>query len=250
MNVLISSLLVLVLGLAASTANAVEFKVMASVGVRAILASLVPEFERVSGDKVDLNFGTAVPLKRQIDNGEGFDVVILVPSMLEDLTKTGKVAAGSVTNIARTGVGVAVKRGAAKPDVSSPAALEQAISASAHITYTKESQTSAVIIPMLSSLGIAEKMAPRTLLETSSNGTAGNIADGRADLGFILVSEILPVPGIELAGPLPPELQKYVVFTAGIGTSSKQAEAAKAFLDYLRTPAAATILRERGMEPG
>ena len=93
-----------------------------------------------------------------------------------------------------------MKRGVPKPDVSSPAALEKAILGSANITYTKESQTSAVIVPLLSSLGIAEKMAPRTLLEISSSGTAGNIADGRADLGVILISEILPVPGIELAG--------------------------------------------------
>jgi molybdate transport system substrate-binding protein len=250
MRCLRSSLLVLALSLAAGAANAGEFRVVASVGVRAILSSLVPDFEKASGHKVELVFGTAVPLKRQIDSGEGFDVAILVPSMLEDLARTGKVAKGSVANVAKTGVGVAVKRGAPKPDVSSPAAIEKAILASANITYTRESQTSAVIIPMLNRLGIAEKMAPRTLLETGSSGTASNIADGRADLGFILISEILPIPGIELAGPLPPELQQYVVFTAGISASTQQAEAAQAFVDYLRTPAAAAVLRESGMEPG
>jgi molybdate transport system substrate-binding protein len=250
MRCLRSSLLALALSLAAGTANAGEVKVVASVGVRAILSSLVPDFEKASGHKVELVFGTAVPLKRQIDSGEGFDVAILVPSMLEDLSKTGKVAAASVVNVARTGVGVAVRRGAPKPDVSSPAAIEKAILASANITYTRESQTSAVVIPLLNRLGIAEKMAPRTLLETGSSGTANNIADGRADLGFILISEILPIPGIELAGPLPPELQQYVVFTAGISASTQQAEAAQAFVDYLRTPAAAAVLRERGMEPG
>jgi molybdate transport system substrate-binding protein len=249
MRCLRSTLLALALSFAAGAADAAEFKVVASVAVRAILGSLVPDFEKASGHKVDIVFGTAVPLKRQIDNGESFDVAILVPAMLEDLAKSGKVAAASVANIARVGVGVAVRRGAAKPDVSSSAAIEKAILASSAITYTRESQTSAVIIPLLSRLGIAEKMASRTLLETSSTGTAGNIADGRADLGFILISEILPTPGIELAGPLPPELQQYVVFTAGISTSSQQAEAARAFVDYLRTPATAVVLKQKGMEP-
>src|SRR5450755_2646599 len=112
MRCLRSLLPVLAVSLAAGAADAADLRVVASVGVRAILSSLVPDFEKASGHKVELVFGTAVPLKRQIDNGEGFDVAILVPSMLEDLAKTGKVARGSVVNVAKTGVGVAVKRGA------------------------------------------------------------------------------------------------------------------------------------------
>ena len=235
--------------LAAGAANAAEIKVIASVGVRAVLNELAPAFERATGHKLSLVYGTAVPLKRQIDGGETFDVVVLVPAMLDDLVKQSKVVAGTNIDVTKVGVGIAVRKGDPKPDVGSADTLKKTLLAARSVVYTKESQTSAVLISALDRLGIGADMTPKTILATTSSGTAENIANGKAELGFILISEILPVPGIELVGPLPAELQKYVVFTAGIGATSKDPAAAKAFLDFLKAPSAAPVLKTNGMEP-
>jgi len=235
--------------LASGAANAAEIKVIASVGVRAVLTDLAPAFERASGHKLSIVYGTAVPLKRQIDGGETFDVVVLVPTMLDDLVKQTRVVAGTSTDVARVGVGVAVRKGEPKPDISSADALKKTMLVAKSIAYTKESQTSAVLIPVMDRLGIVAEMTPKSILETSSSATARNVATGKAELGFILISEILPVTDIELAGPLPAELQKYVVFTAGIGATSKEPAAARAFIDFLKAPAAAPVLKANGMEP-
>jgi molybdate transport system substrate-binding protein len=130
--------------LAAGAAHAAEIKVIASAGVRAVLSDLAPTFERTSGYKLSINYGTAVPLKRQIDDGETFDIVILVPNMLDDLVKQSKVVAGSSTDVAKVGVGVAVKKGEPKPDISSADTFKKTLLAAKSIGYTKESQTSAV----------------------------------------------------------------------------------------------------------
>ena len=235
--------------LAAGAAHAAEIKVIASVGVRAVLTDLAPAFERTSGHKLSIIYGTAVPLKRQIDGGETFDVVVLVPTMLDDLVRQTRVVAGTSTDVARVGVGVAVRKGEPKPDISSADTLKKTLLAAKSIVYTKESQTSAVLIPVMDRLGIVAEMTPKTILETSSSATAQNVANGKAELGFILISEILPVTDIELAGPLPAELQRYVVFTAGVGATSKDTAAARAFIDFLKTPAAAPVLKANGMEP-
>ena len=235
--------------LATGMAHATELKVIASVGVRAVLTELAPAFERTTGHKLSLIYGTAVPLKRQIDGGETFDIVMLVPTMIDDLIKQNKAVTGSSTNVAKVGVGVAIKKGEPKPDITSADTFKKTMLAAKSIVYTKESQTSAVVIPLMDRLGIVADMTPKTILETSSSATAQDVANGKAELGFILISEILPVPGIELAGPLPTELQRYVVFTAGIGATSKDTAAARAFIDFLKSPVAAPVLKANGMEP-
>lgn len=233
----------------ATLAQAAEIKVVSSVGVKTALEVLAPQFERAGEHKVKLVFGTAVPLKRQIDGGESFDVVILTPAMLEDLAKQGKVS-GTATSVAKVGIGVAVKPGAPKPDISSADALKRTLLGAKAIAYSKEGQSGTMMAQIIERLGIAEQMTPKTVLETRSGLSAAPVAEGKADLAFTLISEILPVPGVELAGPLPAEVQRYVVFDAGIGASSKQAQAARAFIDFLKAPAAAPVLKSKGMEPG
>jgi len=235
--------------LATGVANAAEIKVIASVGVRAVLTDLAPAFERASGHKLSIVYGTAVPLKRQIDSGETFDVVVLVPTMLDDLVKQTRVLARTSTDVAKVGVGIDVRKSEPKPDISSADTFRKTMLAAKSVTYTKESQTSAVLMPVMDRLGIVGEMTPKTILETSSSATAQNVADGKAELGFILISEILPIKDIELAGPLPAELQRYVVFTAGIGATSKDTAAARAFIDFLKAPAAVPVLKANGMEP-
>ena len=246
----------LVLTVAAATialgkpAQTAEIKVITSVGVKAMLEELAPAFERASSHKLKITYGTAVPLKRQIDAGETFDVVILVPAMLDDLVKQGKVATGTNTNIAKIGIGVAIKTGTPKPDISSTDALKKTLLAAKSIAYSKEGQSGTAMARIIERLGIATEMTPKTILETRSGASTLNVVEGKADLAFSLISEILPVAGAEFAGPLPAELQNYVVFTSGIGAASKETAAAKAFVDFIKAPAAVPALKAKGMEPG
>jgi molybdate transport system substrate-binding protein len=235
--------------LAAGAASAAEIKVITSVGVKAILEELAPAFERTSGHKLNITYGVAVPLKRQIDAGETFDVAILVPAMIDDLMKQGKVVAASNVNVAKSGIGVAIKQGAPKPDISSADAFKKTLLAARSIAYVKEGQSGAAMARIVERLGIAAQMAPRTILETRAESVVLDAVEGKADLAFNLISEILPVAGAELAGPLPAELQSYVVFTCGIGMTSKDQVAAKAFVDFLKAPAAVPVLKAKGMEP-
>ncbi|HEX3115795.1 MAG TPA: substrate-binding domain-containing protein, partial [Bradyrhizobium sp.] len=166
--------------LATGVANAAEIKVIASVGVRAVLTDLAPAFERASGHKLSIVYGTAVPLKRQIDSGETFDVVVLVPTMLDDLVKQTRVLAGTSTDVAKVGVGIAVRKSEPKPDISSADTFRKTMLAAKSVTYTKESQTSAVLMPVMDRLGIVGEMTPKTILETSSLATAQDVANGKA----------------------------------------------------------------------
>jgi molybdate transport system substrate-binding protein len=234
---------------AAGTAAAAEIKVVRSVGVRAVLEELAPQFERASEHKVKIRFGTAVPLKRQIDGGESFDVVILTPALVQDLVQSGKVAAATPTDVAKSGIGVAIRAGAPKPDISSTEALKRSLINAKSIVYSKEGQSGTYMARLIERLGLAEQMRDKTVLETRSGHTAVAVVEGKAELGFVLVSEILPVAGAEYAGPLPADLQNHVVFTAGIGAAAKEAEAAKSFINFLKAPAAAAVLKAKGMEP-
>ena len=204
---------VLAITLAPGLGAAAEIKVISSVGVKTVLEELAPQFERASEHKVKITFGTAVPLKRQIDAGEAF-------------------------------------QGAPKPDIGSTDAFKKTVLAARMIAYSKEGQSGAVMARLMERLGIAEEMKAKTILETRSGGVALNVVEGKADLAFNLISEILPIAGAELAGPLPAELQSYVVFAAGIGATTKETEAAKAFINFLKAPAAVPVLKAKGMEPG
>jgi molybdate transport system substrate-binding protein len=250
----ISSVKIAALGLAAvlatAAANAAEIKVISSIGVKAALEELKPHFERATEHKLAITYGTAVPLKRQIDAGETFDVVILTPAMLEDLAKQGKVAPESKIDVAKAGIGVAIRAGAAKPDLSTPDAFKQALLNAKSIAYSKEGQSGPMMAGIIERLGISEEMKPKTVLETRSGLVAANVVEGRAELAFTLISEILPMSGADFAGPLPSALQRYVVFTAGIAPAAKDAAAAKSFIDFFEAPAALPVLKTAGMQPG
>ncbi len=249
-----ASLKVAVIGLAAllapMIASAAEIKVISSVGVKAVLDELRPQFERTTGHTLAITFGTAVPLKRQIDAGETFDVVVLTPVIVDDLAKAGKVAPATRADVAKSGLGVAIRKGAPKPDISTADAFKRTLVNAKSIVYSKEGASGASMARLIERLGLAEEMKPKTVLDTRSGQTAMAVVEGKAELGFTLISEILPIVEAEFAGPLPAELQAYVVFTAGIAPDAKDAEAAKAFINFFRTPAVLPVLKAKGMEPG
>ena len=236
--------------LVARMASAGEIKVISSVGVKAALEELQPQFERTTGHKLAITFGTTVPLKRQIDAGETFDVIVLTPSLIEDLIKEGKVAPATKADIAKAGIGMAVRKGAPKPDISTPEAFKRTLVNAKSIVYSKEGASGTYMARLIERLGLAEEMKPKTVLETRSGQTAVAVVEGKAELGFVLISEILPIVGAEFAAPLPAELQSYIVFTAGIAPSAKDVEAAKAFINFFKTPGVLPVLKAKGMEPG
>ncbi len=206
-----------------------------------------PQFARSAENKVILALGAAAALKQQIEGGEAFDVAILTPALVDDLIKQGKIEAASRTNLARTGVGVAIRQGAAKPDISTADAFKRTLLSAKSIAYGDPAlggASSVYFANLLQRPGIAEAVKGKTKL-TPSGESAQPVAAGEAELGIGQISEIVPVRGAELLGPFPADLQVYTAFTAG----AKDAAAAQSLIKFLTTPAAAQILKARGLDP-
>jgi molybdate transport system substrate-binding protein len=187
-------------------------------------------------------------VKTRIEGGEAFDVAILTSDVIGDLAKAGKIAAGTRTEIARCGIGIGVRAGAAKPDIKTTDALKKTLLASKSITYAQDGASRTYILQMEDKLGIADAMKAKTVLEKGSVGSNARVADGSAEMILTLVSEILPAPGVQLVGPLPADVQHYVDFAAGIGPNSKNTDAGKALMKFFASPAVAPTLKAKGME--
>jgi molybdate transport system substrate-binding protein len=236
------------LPLLAVQAQAAELKVFASTAVKAVLEELGPQFEKATGNKLVFTFDPAAKLKTQIDQGDAVDVAILTASLNDALAGTGKLDPASRTTVARAGLGVAVRAGAPKPDVSSANALKRTLLNAKSIGYNGVGASRAGTETMLAKLGIADQVKSKVKLLDVSAPIA--VAKGDVEIGLGPVSEVLPVAGAQLAGPYPADLQSYLVFTAGVSSASKNADAAKALIKFLAGPAAAPVLKSKGMEPG
>ena len=230
--------------------RAAEIKVFASNGVREALLELAPGFERATGNKLVITFGLAAALKRQIEGGEAFDLAILTSAGIDDLAKQGKVDAGSRTPIARSGVGIGIKKGAPRPDIRTPGALKRTLLAAKSITWAKEGASGIYFASLLERIGIADQIKPKAVVAASGAEVGKLVAGGKVELGVILVNELMAAPGVELLGPLPGELQNYTVFHAGVGVGSKDSSAAKALIKFLTTPAAGAVFKKKGQEVG
>ncbi|TMH22810.1 MAG: ABC transporter substrate-binding protein [Betaproteobacteria bacterium] len=171
-------------------------------------------------------------------------------AIVADLVKQGKIAAGSETPIARSGVGLMVRKGAAKPDLSSPEALKRAVLSAKSLTWAKEGASGISFLNALEKLGIADDAKRKADLAGDGATAAQKVASGQVDLGALLINEIMAQPGVEVAGPLPAELQTYTAFTSGVAAASKNAAAAKALVDHLRSPDARAAFKAKGQEPG
>jgi molybdate transport system substrate-binding protein len=234
-----------------SDANAAEIKVLSGGGIRSVLQELVPRFERASGHKVTIKFGISNQLKEAIEGGESFDIAILTRPVPDGLEKQGKFATGTLAEIARVGIGVAVRTGAPRPDISTVDAFKSTLLNAKSISHAKESQSGIYFAKLLERLGIAEAVKSKTKsMPGGAVGVVGPVAKGEAELAVSAITDILGTAGVELVGPLPSELQDFVVFTAGVGTSAKEPNAAKAFINFLISPEAASIIKSSGMEPG
>jgi molybdate transport system substrate-binding protein len=221
---------------------------LSSNGVKAVIEDLKPGIERAVGHPLSIEFSTATALKAKIEQGDAFDVAILTPALIDDLIAQGKVAADSRTNFARVGVGVGVREGAPTADVSTSAALKRTLLDAKSVAFTAEGQSRPTIDKAFDRLGITSAMKAKTILKGPGEAPTA-VATGEADLVLTLISEIRPVPGLQLLGPLPAEVQGYVSFTAGRSPSATDAAAANALLRHLSEPAVSAALRTHGAEP-
>lgn len=227
--------------------QAAEIKVLSTNGVKTVLEELIPQFEQAAKHKLVVRFGPAADLKLQIEKGEAFDLAILTAAAVDDLIKQGKLAAATRADVARSGAGVAIKKGAARPDIATADSFKRTLLAAKSIAYVGTGATGANMRKIFEQLGIAENMKAKTKV-LSGISAADAVAKGEAELGFTQISEILPVAGAELAGPIPPELQIYTVFAAAVGVTPKEPAAARAFLRFVTAPAAAPVIKAKGME--
>ena len=228
-----------------------EIKVLTAGAFKQVLLALVPDFEKQTGHKVTVENDTVGALTKRIEGGEIFDLAVLTPAAVNDLATKGKFVTGSRTNLARVGVGVVVRDGTPKPDIGSVEAFKTALLAAKSIAYIDPAaggSSGIYVAGLIDKLGIAAEVKAKAKL-IHGGAVAAHIANGEAELGIHQISEILPVKGITLVGPLPAAIQNYTVYSAGIGASAKESDAAKALLKVLSGPAAADVLKTKGMEP-
>jgi molybdate transport system substrate-binding protein len=231
-----------------TVAQTTEIHVLASNGIKAVMEELRPQAEREIGRPLAIEFNSSSALKQKIEAGETFDVAILTSDLLEALTKEGKIVKGTGAGIARSGIGVGVRAGAPKPDIRTAAALKETLLKAKSITFAQDGASRDYIAKILDDFGIAEDVKSKIILEQGSTRAAARVADGSAELIMTLVSEILPAPGVQLVGPLPPAVQHYVSMSAGVGAKASNADVAKALVKFLSGPAVARTLKAKGME--
>jgi molybdate transport system substrate-binding protein len=236
----------------AGAAWSAEVKVMISGGLTAAYNQLVPQFERATENKVVTAFGpsmgttvNAIPVR--LARGEPADVLIMVGDALRDLIKQGKVDASSGVNLATSPIGMAVRAGAPKPDISTVEAFKRTLLAAKSVAYSDSASGVYVGTEMFEKLGILDQMKPKSH-KIEADPVAGVVARGDAELGFQQISELLPVPGVDLVGPLPPEVQKFTIYSAGIVTGAKEPEAGRALIKFLASVESAPVIMKTGLQ--
>ncbi len=232
----------------AAAADAAEIKVFCSNGIRAVVDELVPQFERATGHKVTLIFEPSTLLKKRIDAAEPFDLAVLTPALVDMAIKDGRMVADSRTVLARSGLGLSMRAGARKPDVSTVDGFKRALLGARSITYAQQGASAAPFEALVEKLGIAAQLKPKFVPRDTAVQVGEVVANGTVELGIAPVSEILPVKGVELVGAFPADVQSYVVMVAGVGASAKEKSAAGSFVAFLMAPANLPVIKAKGME--
>jgi molybdate transport system substrate-binding protein len=228
-------------------AQATRVQVLSSVAFKGIIDETLPQWERVIGQPIEVEFNAAVATKMKIDAGEEFDVAILPTGLIDDLVKKGKISGGTRLEIARAPIGIGIRAGAPKPDIGTPEKLKRVLINAKSIAYPENGVSRSSIEKMFERLGIANEVRPKIIFPKGQGGLQATIAAGNAELVITLISEILPLRQIELLGPLPAELQNYIIFSAGVGAKSPNTEAAKALIKLISDPIMAPAFRANGL---
>jgi molybdate transport system substrate-binding protein len=228
--------------------SAAGISVLCSNGIKAVMEELVPQFERASGHSVSIRYGVSTLLKREIDAGQSFDVAVLTPQLIDDLVRQGTITADTRTPLARSGMGLAIRPGSAKPDISTTEALKRTLLSSS-IAYAREGAGGLFFTELAKRLEIADALQSKTRLTTTGEEVGESVARGDAAVGVLPLSEILSLRGVEVLGPFPPDVQGYMVMVAGVSSRAAERTAARALITFLTAPAAMPVMRKRGMEP-
>lgn len=230
-------------------ASAAEINVLAVGATKEAYVELVPNFEKSSGHKVVTTWTGSANIKKQIAAGEVYDVVIVGAPDIDAFIKQGKVVPGSRVDLMKSGVGVGVRAGAPKPDISSSEALKKSVLAAKSIGYST-GPSGVYMVALFERMGIADQVKPKLKQVPSGERIGTFITSGAAEIGFQQISELIHAPGVDYLGPLPPDVQKITVYSAGIHSGAKQPEAAKELVKALTGPVAAPVIKKHGMEPG
>jgi molybdate transport system substrate-binding protein len=224
-------------------------RVLVSNGMKAAMEQLRPRAERAIGHPLALQFNSTASLKKRIEAGEGFDLAIITTEAISDLIKQGKLAGGSRADLGRSQLGIGIRSGAAKPDIRTPEALKRTLLDAKSITYPQDGASRAYIEKMFERMGIAADVKPRIILADGSGPATESVAAGKAALVITLFSEIVPIHGVEILGPLPGELRYDIRFAAAASATTKNMEAAVALIAFLAGPEAAPAFKAKGVEP-
>ena len=240
-----TALVALVTSAAMVGANAAEIKVFSSRAVATVLGEIGPEFEQATGHKLNVVIGFSPVFVKQINDGEPFDIIASPPGAINGLVKNGKVIAETRTTLARAGYGVAVRAGTPKPDVSTTEAFKRALLNAKSVGYLPTPG----VPELLERLEIADAIKSKVTIPTTDIVNE-LVAKGELEIGVIAITQVLTTPGLDLAGPLPPEIQVYTVFEGAVSANSNASEAARALIKFLIGPAAIRVVKAQGMEPG
>ena len=230
-------------------AEAAELKVIAGGSMTGPLNALSPEFEKATGHKLSIHFDSTPNIIARVNAGTPFDVVVVPVDVFKDAAAKAHFAPGPTVDIARVGYGVIVRADAPKPDISTPDAFKKAMLAAPSVAFLPASAAGAYVTKVFERLGIAEEMKAKTKAQATPGQIPQAVAKGDADIGVFLTN-VLIAPGVEPVGPFPGELQQELVFTSAVAADSKEADAAKALIEFLRAPAAASVIKATGMTPG
>lgn len=243
-----SYVIVVAAALLSGIASAAEIKVLSTQATEQSYRELVPQFEKATGHKVTTLFTGTLDAEKRLAAGEQYDLLIMAQDAIDQHLKNGKLAQRSRVDLARSGVGVGVKTGAPKPDISSVDALKRTLASAKSIGYSS-GPSGVYIVKMFERLGVTDQVKPK-LKQTASGVFVGSvIASGEVEIGFQQVSELSQYEGVDYVGPLPAEVQNYTTFSSGILSNANEAEAARALVRYITSPQAGAVYRKRGMEP-
>jgi len=232
-----------------TTAHAAEIKVIASAAVKEIVLDVIPAFEKSSGHKVTAIWAGTEAITKRISGGEVVDIVLIAAPNIQKLISEGRLVAGSRADVAKSGIGVAVRAGLPKPDISSGEAVKKAVLAAKSVAYSS-GPSGFYLADLFKKMGIADQIEDKVKQTPSGVQVGEVVARGEADLGFQQMSELLRLKGIDYLGPLPADIQHITVFSAGLHTAATAPDAAKALIKFLTGPEAGPIIKKSGMEPG
>jgi molybdate transport system substrate-binding protein len=236
----------------AGLTSAAEVKVFSTIGVQGALEELVPKFEQASGHKLNITWATAANLVKRVEAGETADLMVLTRQSFDVLTKDGKATEGAGANFASSGMAVVVKKGAPKPDISTPEAYKKALLEAKSVAYSDPAAGGAsgvFFAKTLDRMGIADQMKAKTKHPPPNGNSAVLVANGEADVAIQQGPEVMSVAGIDIVGPPPGDLNNITTYSAGVGAGSQKAEAANALIKFLHTPEAAAVFKAKGLKP-